>query len=130
MNGKEIGLKLKETGEKIWDKAKDIGSTAIEKGKDGIKWVIENPDKAAALTAFGAAAAGGASKVLRGIHRNVTVKREIYDRQTRFYDHSAGRFVYSKRPLKGKEMAKFDRMKRESGKKTSEILEEMGLLKR
>lgn len=123
-------MTLKERTERIWWKTKMFGWKVAEKGKNGIQWVIENPDKAAALTAFGAAITGGASKVIRGVHKNVTVKREIYDRKTRFYDHSAGRFVYAKRPLNGKETAKFDRLKRESGMKTSEILEQMGLLKR
>lgn len=127
---KDFKMKVQETGRRILYKAKDIGRTVAEKSANGIKWVIENPEKAAALTAFGAAITGGANKVIRSVHKDVTERRETKERRTRIYDHSMGAYLYTKRPLKSEEIARINRIRRETGKRTSEILEEMRLLKR
>lgn len=130
MKEKELMEKMKGAGENIVRKAKDVGRTAALKVQEGVKWVIENPEKAAALTAFGAAITGGASKVLRGINKNVVARQELKEKRTRIYDHSMNAYLYTKRPLKAEEIARINRLRRETGKRVSEILEEMRLLKR
>lgn len=130
MDGIEVKMKVQETGRKILCKVRDFGRAVANKSMEGVKWVIENPEKAAALTAFGAAITGGASKVIKGVHRDITVRQEMKERRTRIYDHSMGAYLYTKRPLKPEEVARINRIRRETGKRTSEILEEMRLLKR
>lgn len=130
MKGTELKEKMNEAGRKIIEKAKNVGNVVIEKGRNGVKWVIDNPDKAAALTAFGAAVTGGANKLIRSVNRNVTVRHEMKEKRTRIYDHSMGAYLYTKRPLKAEEVAKINKVRRQTGKRTSEILEEMRLLKK
>lgn len=129
MNGKELKDKIQETGRNVWYKTKDIGQKAFDCGKQTVMWAVQNPEKAAALAATTAAVTGGMSKVIRSVNRNVTMKRIEREKRTRIYDHSMNAYLYTRRPLKANEVKYINEEKRRTGKRTSEILYDMGLLK-
>lgn len=130
MTGSEIKARITNTGRRIWFKAKDITAQAVEKGKNGIKWVVENPEKAAGAAAAGAAFFGGANKLMRSVNRNVTAHRELRDKKHRVYDHSLGAFVYTKRPIDSKMVDQIYAERRRTGKRVCEIMAEKGLLRK
>ena len=103
---------------------------AKKKVTDAGRWVLNNPDKAAAVMAAGATLAGTAGKLTRSIHRNVTMRQEIREKRTRIYDHSLNAYVYTKRPLSAEQIEFVNRERRRTGKRVSEILYEMDLLRR
>jgi hypothetical protein len=111
-------------------RAKDIAGKAVDAGKNGIKWVIDNPDKAAAGAAAGAALFGGANKLMRSVNRNVTARRELHDKKHRVYDHSLGAFVYTKKPLSKKDIDSIYAERRRTGERVCEIMSRKGMLKK
>lgn len=130
MNAKEIKDKAVDKGKRILDKTKGIAIKAAEKGKEGVKWVLDNPQKAAGAMAAGAAFFGGANKLVRSVNRNVTARRELRDKKHRVYDHSLGAFVYTKRPIDSKMVDQIYAERRKTGKRVCEIMAEKGLLKK
>lgn len=122
--------KVKETGRKIVFKAKDIGQKAIISGKNAAKWAVENPEKAAAIAGAGAALTGGVNKVIRSVNRNVTARRIEREKRTRVYDHSLNAYVFTKKPLEKEQIEFIHKKRRRTGKKVSEIMAEMGLLRK
>lgn len=121
-----IKNKLRDAGRQVKDTAKKAG----EKTKDIAKWIIENPDKAAAIAGTGAALAGGANKVIRSINRNVTLKQVEREKRTRVYDHSLNAYVYTKKPLTKEQIEFIHKERRRTGKKVSEIMAEMNILRK
>lgn len=130
MTGAELKAKTINAGKQIWNRAKDVTVKVVEKGKDGIKWVIDNPQKAAGAMAAGAAFFGGANKLMRSVNRNVTARRELRDKKHRVYDHSLGAFVYTKRPIDSKMVDQIYAERRKTGKRVCEIMAEKGLLRK
>lgn len=130
MTGAELKAKTINAGRRVWNKTKDITDKAVRKGKEGIKWVVNNPEKAAGAMAAGAAFFGGANKLVRSVNRNVTARRELYDKKHRVYDHSLGAFVYTKRPIDSKMVDQIYAERRRTGKRVCEIMAEKGLLKK
>jgi len=121
-----IRNKLRDAGRQVKDTAKKAG----EKTKDIAKWIIENPDKAAAIAGTGAALAGGANKVIRSINRNVMLKQVEREKRTRVYDHSLNAYVYTKKPLTKEQIEFIHKERRRTGKKVSEIMAEMNILRK
>ena len=130
MDVRQLTDKVTETGQKVWWKAKDIGQRAIDSGKSAVKWAIDNPDEAAAIAGAGAALAGGANKVMKSINRNVTAKQIEREKRTRVYDHSLNAYVYTKKPLSKEQIEFIHKERRRTGKKVSEIMAEMDILRR
>lgn len=130
MTGTELKYKVQDVCRKVTYKTKEIGSKAIDCGKNTIRWAIENPDKAAALAATTAAVTGGINKVARCVNRNVTMKRIEREKRTRIYDHSLNAYVYTKKPLSAEQVEFVNRERRRTGKRVSEILYDMDLLRR
>lgn len=130
MTGAELKAKTINAGRQIWYKTKDITVKAIEKGKNGVKWAIDNPQKAAGTMAAGAAFFGGANKLVRSVNRNVTARRELRDKKHRVYDHSLNAFVYTKRPINSKMVEQIYAERRRTGKRVCEIMAEKGLLRK
>ena len=126
----QLGDKVKETGRNVLVKTKDICRKAIGCGKDAVRWVIDNPEKAAAIAGAGAALAGGVNKVVRGVNRNVTARQIEREKRTRVYDHSLNAYVYTKKPLTKEQVEFIHRERRRTGKKVSEIMAEMDILRR
>ena len=126
----ELKNKVQETGRNVLWKAKDLGRRAIDNGRSAIKWAIENPEKAAAIAGAGAALFGGANKLVRGINRNVTAKRIEREKRTRVYVHSLNAYVYTKKPLTKEQIEFIHRERRRTGKKVSEVMAEMDILRK
>ena len=129
MTAKEIKDRAVEIGKQIWDKTRDITVKVVEKGKDGVKWVMENPQKAAGAAAAGAAVLKGANKLMNSVNRNVTARRELHDKKYRVYDHSMNVYRYKKRPIDSKTAKRISEERKKTGKTTCEIMDELGLLK-
>lgn len=126
MNFSDIKEKTIQKVDKIWYQTKDTGRKVILKGQEAVRWALDNPEKFAALC--GGLAVG--NKLVRSIHRNVTLRHEIYDKKHRIYDHSMNAYVYTKRPLKARDIERINQERRRSGKRVSEILSDMDLLRR
>lgn len=125
-----IRNRVTDTARLVADKAKKIGKKAAEEAKNITKWIIENPDKAAAIAGTGAALAGGANKVIRSINRNITLKQVEREKRTRVYDHSLNAYVYTKKPLTKEQIEFIHKERRRTGKKVSEIMAEMDILRK
>lgn len=108
----------------------DICRKVMDTGRRCVIWVVQNPDKAAGYAAAGGAMLTGAAKVVRSVNRNITVRRETMEKRTRIYDHSMNAYLYTKRPLTAADISRINHERRATGKRTSEILEEMNLLRR
>lgn len=126
----DLKAKTVNAGRQVWYKAKDIAGKAVDAGRNGVRWVIENPDKAAAGAAAGAALLGGANKLVRSVNRNVTARRELNDKKHRVYDHSLGAFVYTKKPLSKKDIDQIYAERRRTGERVCEIMSRKGMLKK
>lgn len=126
----DLKVRLLNAKDRIWYKSKDIAEKAIDKGRQGIKWVMENPEKAAGAAAAGAAFFGGANRLVRSVNRNVTARRELRDKQHRVYDHSLGAFVYTKKPLSKKDIDQIYAERRKTGERVCEIMSRKGMLRK
>lgn len=126
----DLKVRLLNAKDRIWYKSKDIAEKAIDKGRQGIKWVIENPEKAAGAAAAGAAFFGGANRLVRSVNRNVTARRELRDKRHRVYDHSLGAFVYTKKPLSKKDIDQIYAERRKTGERVCEIMSRKGMLRK
>lgn len=122
----DLKSKAYEAGRKL----KEIGARVVDCGRGAIQWAIENPDKAAALAATTAAITGGVSKVAKCVNRNVTMRQIEKEKRTRIYDHSLNAYVYTKRPLRADEVEFVNRERRRTGKRVSEVLYDMNMLRK
>lgn len=130
MSMAELKTKAVNAGRQILWKTKELTIKAVETGAKGVKWVLQNPEKAAAGAAAGAAFFGGANKLVRSVNRNVTARRELHDKKHRVYDHSLGAFVYTKKPISQKDVEKIYAERRKTGKRVCEIMAEKGMLRK
>ena len=119
-------MNIQEMKDRIVDGSKRF----VAKAKDVVHWVMENPEKAAAVAGAGAALFGGANKVIRNVNRNVTQRQAEREKRTRIYDHSLNAYIYTKKPLTSEQIEFIHKERRRTGKKVSEILAEMNLLRR
>ena len=126
----DLKAKFVNASREAWYRAKNIAGRAAEAGRNGVRWVIENPDKAAAGAAAGAALLGGANKLVRSVNRNVTARRELNDKKHRVYDHSLGAFVYTKKPLSKRDIDQIYAERRRTGERVCEIMARKGMLKK
>ena len=126
----DIKAKAVNSGRQILYKARNIKDRAVDAGRKGVKWVVDNPDKAAGAAAGAAALLGGANKLVRSVNRNVVMRRELRDKRHRVYDHSLGAFVYTKRPISKKDVEKIYAERRRTGKRVCEIMADKGMLKK
>lgn len=126
MNNSDFKEKVLQTKDRVIFKAKEVGRKVAQTTANTVKWAVENPEKIAAI-------AGGAAvmdRLIRRFHRNVTVRHEIYDRRHRVYDHSMNAYIHLKRPLRAGDIEKINEARRRTGKRVSEILMDMDLVKR
>ena len=110
--------------------ATETAKQAGRKVKDISKWILENPDKAAAFAGAGAALFGWANKIIRSINRNITLRQVEREKRTRVYDHSLNAYVYTKKPLTKEQIEFIHKERRRTGKRVSEIMAEMDILRK
>ena len=130
MDIRELKDRVVDGGKRVFGKIKVVGEKVVNETKDGIRWAVENPEKAAAIAGTGAALIGGANKIIRSINRNVTLRQTEKEKRTRVYDHSLNAYVYTKKPLTKEQIEFIHRERRRTGKKVSEIMAEMDILRR
>jgi len=106
------------------------GKWAIEKTKNAIEYAKDNPQGAAAIVGLTMTITGGANKLLRTINRHQKLKQQQYHRDREIYDHSLNMFLTTKRKLTKKDIDKINEIMRKTGKRKSEVLSELNLLKR
>ena len=99
------------------------------KVKDGVKWVVENPQEAAVVSTLIAGASAVLKKGFRSVDKYVTARRETYNKERYVYDHSAGRYLKTRRVLKSDDVRRINALReRHPGMKMSEALERLNLL--
>lgn len=130
MRAVDIREGLYKIGNKFVLYTREAGYRMKKKVTDGITWVANNPEKAATIMTAGTVLAGGISKASRSINRTVNNRRELKEKQTRIYDHSLNAYVYVKHPLSSEQIGFINSERRRTGKRVSEILNEMGLLRK
>ena len=126
MNYTDFKLKMLNAKDRVVFRVKETGRKVVVRTGTAVKWMIDNPEKMAGIV-------GGAAvmnRLVRNIHRDVTVRRAIYDKKHRIYDHSTNAYVYLKRPLRARDIEYLNAERRRTGKRVSEILTEMNLVRR
>ena len=126
MNYSDFKEKAIQKADKLWYQTKQIGRKVVMQGCEAVRWSINNPDKFATLV--GAVAVG--DRLVRSVHRNVTLRHEIHDKKYRIYDQSLKAYLYTKRPLTSDDIYFINQERRRTGKRVSEILSDMNLLRR
>lgn len=101
-----------------------------EKVKNAVEYVKEKPQEAATIVGMVLAASGGVTKVAKVINRHVALRQEKYHREREVYDHSTGMYLQTRRKLRKDDIDRINRIMRETGKKKSEVMSELNLLKR
>lgn len=109
-------------------KKKQIQEAATEKVKQVSNWVKQNQETLAVAIPAGAVMLKGGLKTVQSLSRNHAVKRDIRDRQTRFYDHGLGMYWHTRRPLTQDELLSVKR-RRAAGENYGDIFSSMRLLK-
>lgn len=126
MNYTDFKLRMLNTKDRVVFKVKETGRKVVNRTGTAVKWMVDNPEKMAGII-------GGATilnRLAHTVHRDVTVRRELYDKKHRIYDHSTNAYVYLKRPLKARDIEYLNAERRRTGKRVSEILTDMNLVRR
>lgn len=117
--------------EKHWtNRVKDFGKKACKKAKETVEYVKNNPEQAMARAGAIAAILGGTTKVVQSVNRHIALKQEKHHREREVYDRSLNMYLETRRKLTKKDFDKINEIKRKTGKRTSEVLSDLGLLKR
>lgn len=122
--------RMKIKGMTFKGKVIDVYQTAKRKTKNTIDWVRDNPKEAAAVAASATAVFAGANKMIRGLNRHITARRERYVKERFIYDRSLNAYLQTTRKLGAKDVAHINEIRRKTGKRVSEILDDMHLLKK
>ena len=105
-----------------WNWAK----TKIQTGAD---WVVNHPQEAAIYTTLTAGAAKVLKKGCKTVDKYVTARRETYNKERYVYDHSAGRYLKTRKVLRSNDVRRINDLRaRHPGMKMSEALERLNLL--
>lgn len=108
----------------------DFSQRAKQKVKNGVEWCKENPREAVTLLGGAAAVLTGANKVVRGVNRHLTARKERYTKERFVYDRSLNLYVKTKRKLTAKDLDHINTVRRQTGKKVSEVLSDMNLIQK
>ena len=114
---------------RLKDKAKAIGKKIVQKTGETVEFAKENPQAAALIVGGVTTVAGGVKKVLRTIDNHAQRRHEQYHRDREIYDHSLNMYLTTKKKLSKKDVDRINEMMRKTGKKKSEVLSDLGLLK-
>lgn len=114
---------------RLKDKAKEIGKKVVKKTGEAVEFVKENPQAAALMLGAVTTVAGGVKKISRVIDNHAQRRHEQYHRDREIYDHSLNMYLTTKKKLSKKDVDRINEMMRKTGKKKSEVLSDLGLLK-
>ncbi len=111
------------------EKAKEMIRNGAVKVRDGVKWIAEHPQEAAIYATLFTGTAAVVKKGCRTIDKHVTARRETYNKERYVYDHSAGRYLKTRRVLRSDDVRRINDLRaRHPGMKMSEALDRLGLL--
>lgn len=112
------------------NKVKDFGRKVVSKGKDIYEYVKNDPQSAMKAAGVFVALTGGATKVIKTVNRHKTLRQEKFHREREVYDRSLNMYLTTKRKLTKADFDKINKIKRRTGKRTSEVLSDLNLLKK
>lgn len=101
----------------------------VEKVRNTIDYVKEDPRKAMEAIGVVTLITGGLTKGVRAINKGRAIREERHHRDLEIYDHSNGQYLELKRKLKKEDIDRLNNLKRK-GLRTSEALSRMNLLKK
>jgi hypothetical protein len=113
---------------RIKDGVRRIKDQAVEKCKAAVEYAKENPQVVALLIGGGGMIIKTIGKVTRSIDRHSKLKQETYNKERFIYDRSLNMYLKTKRPLNNKDYKRINERKKKTGRKYSEILDELDLL--
>lgn len=117
--------------EKDWrNRIKVFSKKTFQKAQDAVKYVKDNPKEAMTQLGVIAAVLGGTTKVIKSVNRHNRLRQEKYHREREVYDRSLNMYVTTRRKLTKKDLDRINEIKRKTGKRTSEVLSDLNLLKR
>lgn len=121
--------------EKDWrNRIKDGVKKTFSWGRDRIvntvEYVKEHPQEAATIAGTAMAVVGGVTKGARAINKHRELRQEKWHREREVYDHSTGMYLQTRRKLKKDDIDRINRIMRKTGKKKSEVMSELNLLKK
>lgn len=102
----------------------------VEKVRNTVEYVKENPQGAATIVGLGATIIGGTTKLVKSVNRHQAIRQEKWHHDREIYDHSSNMYLTTKRKLTRDDIDRMNRLKREKGLKTSEALMQLNLLKK
>ena len=123
-------IDFKDLTYKTKEKIKQGTKWTLEKVKSTIKYVKENPQEAAAIAGAAVTITGGVSRVIRSVNRHRTIRQEKHHREREIYDRWLNMYLTTKRKLTKRDVDRINSIMRETGKRKSEVLSELNLLKR
>jgi len=107
-----------------------LAKTAKKKVMDGVKWVVDNPQEAAVLGTLATGAGAVLKRIAKSVDRNVTARREKYNKERYVYDHSANRWLKTSKVLTKKDVERIEELRRKNpGMKMTEAMAKLKLLK-
>ena len=111
----------------IVDNIKGVTNEARKDLRKFAGWVKENPEKAVAAATGLCTSLGFAAKGISKLSNNIQDAREAKDLKRRIWNPVAGEYLYTKKPLTGKQKLEFEQ-RIASGESRAEILRSMGVL--
>lgn len=120
----------KQWQNRLKDGAKKVGKWTLEKSQEAFEFVKENPQAAALMVGALTAVTGGVKRIARSVDHHAQRRHEQYHRDREVYDHSLNMFLTTKRKLKQKDVDRINEMMRKTGKRKSEVMSDLGLLKK
>ena len=115
---------------RLKDKVKNVGRIVVEKGGEAVEFIKDNPQAAGLIIGAVTTVTGGVKCVTRFIGKQSKQRQENFHRKRQVYDHSLGMFLTTTRELKKEDYVKINEIRRKTGKRTSEVLAELNLLKK
>ena len=94
-----------------------------------IEYVKSNPQGAATIVATVTAIIGGGSKLMKSVNKHRELRQEKWHREREVYDHSTGMYLQTKRKLTKNDIVRINNLMRSTGKKKSEVMHDLNLLK-
>lgn len=126
MERKEIIMEDKK--KTFGEKAKEFGEKVKDGFSNGLDWVKEHPKEFIGILTAGTAIVGGVGRIANGINKRHVAKQEQYNKERFVYDHSAGAYLKTKHKLTANDVKAINALRRNTGMKMSEAMEELDLL--